>query len=131
MKYLKLKLIVLLTLASLTTYCQYPTTKTIGKDSVVIITTKQAEVINKVHIKMLDSIIIIRGELYDLSYYKLESIDKVNDLENRVDIYKAHIEIKDREIQTLKSKKRSPILVTMLLLIGWTLYTGIQTQTIK
>jgi len=80
---------------------------------------------------MLDSIIIIRGELYDLSYFKLESIDKVNDLENRVDIYKAHIEIKDREIQTLKSKKRSPILVTMLLLIGWTLYTGIQTQTIK
>jgi hypothetical protein len=121
-------------LVSLISYCQYPTAKTIGKDSVVIITTKQAEKINKVHTKMLDSIIIIRGELYDLSYYKLESIDKVSDLENRVDVYKAHIEIKDREIQTLKTiktKKRDPILVTMLLLIGWTLYTGIQTQTIK
>lgn len=121
-------------LVSLISYCQYPTAKTIGKDSVVIITTKQAEKINKVHTRMLDSISIIRGELYDLSYYKLESIDKVSDLENRVDVYKAHIEIKDREIQTLKTiktKKRDPILVTMLLLIGWTLYTGIQTQTIK
>jgi hypothetical protein len=80
---------------------------------------------------MLDSISIIRGELYDLSYYKLENIDKVNDLENRVDVYKAHIEIKDREIQTLKTKNKKPVLVMMLLMIGWTLYTGIQTQTIK
>jgi hypothetical protein len=98
---------------------------------VVIITTKQAETINKVHTKMLDSISVVKEEAYNLAYYKLETIDKLNDLENRVDIYKAHIEIKDREIQTLKSKKRSPVLVTMLLLIGWTLYTGIQTQTIK
>lgn len=80
---------------------------------------------------MLDSISIVKEEAYNLAYYKLETIDKLHDLENKVYVYKAHIEIKDREIQTLKTKKRSPILVTMLLLIGWTLYTGIQTQTIK
>jgi hypothetical protein len=80
---------------------------------------------------MLDSIRSTRYEGSMIAYDKLESIDKVSDLENRVDVYKAHIEIKDREIQTLKSKNRRPILATMLLLIGWTLYTGIQTQTIK
>ena len=118
-------------MVSLITYCQYPTTKTIGKDSVVIITTKQAEKINKIHTKLLDSIAIVKDEAYNLAYYKLETVDKLYDLENRLDAYKAYVDIKDKEIETLKSKKRSPILVTMLLLIGWTLYTGIQTQTIK
>jgi hypothetical protein len=124
-------LTVLLTLVSLISYCQYPTAKTIGKDSVVIITTKQAEKINKIHTKLLDSIAIVKDEAYNLAYYKLETVDKLYDLENRLDAYKAYVDIKDKEIETLKSKKRSPILVTMLLLIGWTLYTGIQTQTIK
>jgi hypothetical protein len=97
----------------------------------VIITTKQAETINKVHIKMLDSISLIRFQGSMTAYDKLEALDKIYDLENRVDIYKAHIKIKEQEIEKLKAKNRSPILTTMLLLIGWTLYTGIHTQTIK
>jgi hypothetical protein len=88
-------------------------------------------VINKVHTKMLDSIAVVKDEAYNLAYYKLETIDKLNDLENRVDIYKAHIEIKDREIQTLKTKNKRPLLLMMVFLVGWTLYTGIQTQTLK
>ena len=105
--------------------------KTIGKDSVVIITTKQAEIINKVHTKMLDSISLIRNETYNLAYYKLEAIDKIYDLENRVNIYENRIKIRDQEIERLKAKKRNPTLVMMLLVIGWTLYTGIHTQTLK
>ena len=80
---------------------------------------------------MLDSIAVVKDEAYNLAYYKLETIDKLNDLENRVDIYKAHIEIKDREIQTLKTKNKRPLLLMMVFLVGWTLYTGIQTQTLK
>ena len=44
-------------LVSLISYSQsYPIAKTIGKDSVVIITTKQAEDINASHNKLTDSI---------------------------------------------------------------------------
>jgi hypothetical protein len=80
---------------------------------------------------MLDSISSIRNETYSLAYYKLEAIDKIYDLENRVNIYENRIRIRDQEIEKLKAKNRSPILTTMLLLIGWTLYTGIHTQTLK
>lgn len=118
-------------LVSLISYCQYPMTKTIGKDSVVIITTQQAETINKVHTKMLDSIKLVRLQATMTAYDKLEALDKIEDLENRVDIYKYQIKNKDLQIQSLSAKKRSPFLFTMILLVGWTLYTGIHTQTIK
>lgn len=43
-------------LASLSSYCQYPATKIIGKDTVVIMTIKQAEEINKKFLDLRDSI---------------------------------------------------------------------------
>ena len=46
----------LMMLASLTSYCQYPTTKKIGKDTVVIMTLSQADNINKQFTKFKDSI---------------------------------------------------------------------------
>jgi hypothetical protein len=105
--------------------------KTIGKDSVVIITTKQAETINKVHSRILDSIYLLRGEAYDLAYYKLEAIDKIDYLEQSLEAYKRRLIIKDKELEILRIKRKNPMLVTMLLLVGWTLYTGIHTQTLK
>ena len=43
-------------LASLSSYCQYPVTKIIGKDTVVIMTVKQAEEINRKFLDLRDSI---------------------------------------------------------------------------
>lgn len=43
-------------LASLSSYSQYPVTKIIGKDTVVIMTVKQAEEINKKFLDLRDSI---------------------------------------------------------------------------
>jgi len=80
---------------------------------------------------MLDSISLIRYQSSMTAYDKLEAIDKIEDLENMADIYKYQIKQKDLQIQSLSVKKRNHILPMMLLLVGWTLYTGIQTQTIK
>lgn len=127
-----------MTLVSLTSYSQYPTTKIIGKDSVVIITTKQAEKINNTYVKMIDSISTIKNDIISIKSYqtqiiidKLEALDKIAYLEQSLDAHKILLSSKDKELEILKIKKRSPMLVTMLLLVGWTLYTGIQTQTIK
>lgn len=43
-------------LVSLSSYCQYPVVKTIGKDTVVIMTVKQADEINKKFLDLRDSI---------------------------------------------------------------------------
>ena len=127
-----------MTLVSLISYSQYPTTKIIGKDSVVIITTKQAEKINNTYVKMIDSISTIKSDIISIKSYqtqiiidKLEALDKISYLEQSLDAHKILLSSKDKELEILKMKKRSPMLVTMLLLVGWTLYTGIQTQTIK
>ena len=125
-------------LGSLITYCQYPTTKTIGKDSVVIITTEQAEIINRVHTKMIDSIKLIRFQGSMTAYGKLEALDKIEDLENRIDIYAARLKMKDSEYQNLKNindqlknKQKNSLLRLMLILVAWTIYIGVQTQTLK
>lgn len=47
-------------MASLTAVCQYPLTKKIGDQSVVIMTTKQAEDINTRFLRMRDSITILK-----------------------------------------------------------------------
>ena len=127
-----------MTLVSLISYSQYPTTKIIGKDSVVIITTKQAEKINNTYVKMIDSISTIKSDIISIKSYqtqiiidKLEALDKISYLEQSLDAHKILLSSKDKELEILKMKKRSPMLVTMLLLVGWTLYTGIHTQTIK
>jgi hypothetical protein len=41
---------------SLSSYCQYPVTKTIGKDTVVIMTVQQAQEINQKFLDLRDSI---------------------------------------------------------------------------
>lgn len=50
-------------LASLSSYCQYPTVKTIGKDTVVIMTLKQGEEINKKFSSLNDSIRVLNNSI--------------------------------------------------------------------
>jgi hypothetical protein len=97
----------------------------------VIITTKQAETINKVHIELLDSLALITNEANNLAYYNLKIKNNLYDLENKVGVYKYNINIKDKEIEKLKTKNKNHTLGMMLLLLGWTFYTGIQTHIIK
>jgi hypothetical protein len=66
---LKVKLIVLLlTSASLSAFCQqYPVVKTLGKDTVVIMTLKQGEDINKQFSVLKDSLNVAKKVTYDLT----------------------------------------------------------------
>jgi hypothetical protein len=52
---------------------------------------------------MIDSILSVRSEAYLLAHYKLEAIDKIDDFENRMNIYEARIKIRDQEIEKLKT----------------------------
>ena len=70
-------------LVSLTSFCQYPTVKTIGKDTVVIMTLKQGEDINQRFIVLNDSIKtlnesisdkVVKLNLSDLEKSKLDSL---------------------------------------------------------
>lgn len=50
-------------LASLSSFCQYPTVKTLGKDTVVIMTLKQGEEINKKFSTLNDSILLLNKQI--------------------------------------------------------------------
>ena len=126
-----------LVLVSLTSYSQsYPIAKTIGKDSVVIITTKQAEEINVSHIKLSDSLKALETKslLLDLNraqgYVLVEAYDREYKRVNmQVENLNLQIQDKDSEIAFLKRRINRTVFQSMLLVVGWTLYTGIKNQT--
>ena len=60
-------------LANLSSYCQYPVTKTIGKDTVVIMTVKQAEEINRKFLDLRDSISSL-GKTVTTSKVEIDSL---------------------------------------------------------
>jgi hypothetical protein len=60
--------VLLLTSASLSAFCQqYPVVKTLGKDTVVIMTLKQGEDINKQFSVLKDSLNVAKKVTYDLT----------------------------------------------------------------
>ena len=88
---------------SLSSYCQYPTVKVIGKDSVVLMTIKQGQDINQKFIDMnsdiqnlKDSLIIKNGDVINLSSEK----NKLNTSLNTMTIKSF-----DLENENLKLKK--------------------------
>ena len=121
-------------LVSLISYSQsYPIAKTIGKDSVVIITTKQAEDINASHNKLTDSIKALENKslLLDLSraqgYGLVEAYDREYKRANiKIENLNLQLEDKDKEIKFLHRKINRTIFQSMLLVAGWTIYTGIK-----
>jgi len=121
-------------LVSLISYSQsYPIAKTIGKDSVVIITTKQAEDINASHNKLTDSIKALETKslLLDLSraqgYGLVEAYAREYKRSNiKIENLNLQLEDKDKEIKFLHRKINRTIFQSMLLVAGWTIYTGMK-----
>jgi hypothetical protein len=128
----------LVMLASLSSYCQYPTTKKIGKDTVVIMTISQAENINSQFTKFKDSILSINRKNTVLSekvdtvsfqkQYVLDSLTKVYDsmLNSQK---KMQIAIKDRDDAYIYAKKIKKDFQanTLLAFIGLGVFTIIVT----
>lgn len=126
-------------LVSLTSYSQsYPIAKIIGKDSVVIITTKQAEEINGSHIKLSDSLKALKTKslILDINraqgYALVEAYDREYKRVNmHVENLSMQMQDKDSEIIYLKKRVNKTIFQSMVLVIGWTLYIGIKSQVIR
>jgi predicted RNase H-like nuclease (RuvC/YqgF family) len=126
-------------LVSLISYSQsYPIAKTIGKDSVVIITTKQAEDINISHSKLSDSIktLEIKSLLLDLNraqgYVLVEAYNReYKRASMRIENLNIQIENKNNEIIHLKTRINKTVFQSMALVVGWTLYVGIKSQVIR
>ena len=67
---------ILAVFASLTSYCQYPAIKRIGIDTVVLITTKQGEKINKVYTVYKDSVTVLDNKNKVLNTNLISYIEK-------------------------------------------------------
>ena len=69
----------LLIMVSLTAVCQYPLTKKIGDQEVVIMTTKQAEDINNRFLRMKDSISLLKFNMQTQQVQHKEVVSRITD----------------------------------------------------
>lgn len=121
-------------LVGLTSYSQsYPIAKTIGKDSVVIINMRQAEQINKSHIKLTNEIddLEIKSSILDMQkaqgFVMIEALSKEYKRANlKIENLNLQLEDKNKEVAFLKRKINRTIFQGMLLVAGWTIYTGVK-----
>jgi len=119
-------------LVGLTSYSQsYPIAKTIGKDSVVIINIKQAEQINRSHIKLNNTIDDLENKSSILDMQKAQGFIMVEALDReykraniKIENLNLQLEDKDKEIKFLHRKINRTIFQGFLILAGWTIYTG-------
>jgi predicted RNase H-like nuclease (RuvC/YqgF family) len=119
-------------LVGLTSYSQsYPIAKTIGKDSVVIIDIKQAEQINSSHINLTNTVDDLKNKSLMLDMQKaqgfvmMEALNREYKRSNiKIENLNLQLEDKDREIKFLHRKLNRTIFQGMLLVAGWTIYTG-------
>jgi len=83
-------------LISNSTFSQYPQVKKIGNDSVVVITLKQGNDINKQFTVLNDSIKLLNNSLelskFDFNKYKVENDDKYNQLNALSLKYRAEVD---------------------------------------
>lgn len=79
-------------LQSVSTYSQYPTTKRIKGDSVVIMTVGQADTINKLYKSYNDTIIAYKDSLSLKNNLYVTTTNKLRLKEDSVNIYRFHIE---------------------------------------
>ena len=76
---LRLSLMMLLIMVSLTAVCQYPLTKKIGQQEVVIMTTKQAEDINNRFLRMKDSISLLKFNMQTQQVQHKVTVSQITD----------------------------------------------------
>jgi len=126
-------------LVSLSSYCQYPTVKTIGKDTVVIMTVKQGEDINNQFTLLKDSLstlneltLTLRKQMASMGARNIQlstnlnkSINEVGVVTKQVDIYKGKYEEAENTIRFLKRDSKNTIVGLLSLLAAWTVYTSI------
>ena len=126
-------------LVSLISYSQsYPITKIIGRDSVVIISIKQAEQINTSYTKLNDSIKYLDTKSLILNLDKAQGYALVEAYDReykraslKIENLNLEIENRDNEIIYLKRRINKTIFQSIVLVIGWTLYVGIKSQVIR
>ena len=129
----------LLMLVSLSSYCQYPTVKTIGKDTVVIMTVKQGEDINNQFTLLKDSLstlneltLTLRKQMASMGVRNIQlsknltkSMDDVGVVTKQVDVYKSKYEEAENTIRFLKRDSKNTIVGLLSLLAAWTIYTSV------
>ena len=92
MKLKQLWIVLAMILLSVSSYSQYPTTKRIKGDSVVIMTVGQADTINKLYKSYNDTIIAYKDSLSLKNNLYVTTTNKLRVKEDSVNIYKFHIE---------------------------------------
>lgn len=126
-------------LVSLSSYCQYPTVKTIGKDTVVIMTIKQGEDINNQFTLLKDSLstlneltLTLRKQMASMGARNIQlstnlnkSINEVGVVTKQVDVYKGKYEEAENTIRVIKRDSKNTIVGLLSLLAAWTVYTSI------
>lgn len=124
---------------SLSSYCQYPVVKTIGKDTVVIMTLKQGEDINKQFVSLNDSLSTLNKNVMELrqtigslgvkniqlSTGLLKAMNETGVATRQADLYKSSYENAEAEISFLKRNNKN-VTTGLLIILGiWTAYTSI------
>lgn len=126
-------------LVSLSSYCQYPTVKTIGKDTVVIMTVKQGQDINNQFTLLNDSLsalneltLTLRKQMASMGVRNIQlsssltkSMDEVGVVTKQVDLYKGKYEEAENTIRFLKRDNKNVVVGLLSLLAAWTVYTSI------
>ena len=93
-----------MTLASLSSYCQYPTVKTINKDTVVIMTLKQGQEINQKFSNLNDSILNLNGLLKQKkSEITVLNVEKEK-LDTNLIFFKDKLSVSEKEIVMLNEQ---------------------------
>lgn len=99
---LKLKLTILAIIVSLTCYSQYPATRTINNDSVVIITTEQARMINQTYLKANDSLAKLKDQTNKLLIESMYLVENKDYTYRKMLSYREMLDDKDVQIRKLK-----------------------------
>ena len=116
---------------SLSSYCQYPVVKTIGKDTVVIMTIRQGEDINKQFTLLKDSLSSVNEESVRLrsmvNTLSLE-VDKTNinlfKSNKELELYKASYMHAEKDIAILKKENKRVVIGLLIVIAVWTGYTA-------
>jgi hypothetical protein len=92
MKLKQLWIVLAMILLSVSSYSQYPTTKKIKGDSVVIMTIGQADTINKLYKSYNDTIIAYKDSLSLKNNLYVYTTNRLRSKEDSVNIYRFHIQ---------------------------------------